>query len=407
MIPTIDAQLVIGPYETKHFSADQLFHRLESYLRQVDTKRLIVWNNQSEHWFERINRFADDLGIETYLWYPVLADRMDKMIPCEQELVRSARGDLGYGSFGTWDGFVGNDENFLFRCPEHALSLPLVTEEINSSLVKYGFSGVFLDRIRYPSPANGLEMLFSCFCDHCLESGHGPQKIQAHKAISLMTELCLNGQYMKWDEFVVMAEIEDLIGRRNSAIEKVVSTIYDSLDHTRFKLGLDLLTPSLAQLVGQDYTRLAPHCDWIKSMTYTKAIGPAGLPLEVHSLIHGLQDADKRIGPQQAAVWIASLLGLKKREMEELMETGVFGQDLLQSEIQRSLSLVQDRVPILAGIELVDHPVFPTKISSLQAEAMIQAVSTIQTGLIACWNLLYIPPENYALLKNTQGVLHG
>ncbi|MDY0290601.1 MAG: hypothetical protein RBR15_17395 [Sphaerochaeta sp.] len=398
---------MIGPYETKHFSADQLFQRLESYIHHVDTKRLIIWNNQSERWFERINRFADDLGIETYLWYPVLADRMDKTIPSEAELVRSARKDLGYGTFGTWNGFVGNDENFLFRCPEHALSLPLVTEEINSSLATYGFSGVFLDRIRYPSPANGLEMLFSCFCNHCLESGHGLQETQAQKAISLMTEFCLSGQYMKWDEFVAVAEIGGLMDRRNSAIEEMVRTIYDSLDHTRFKLGLDLLTPSLAQLVGQDYTRLAPHCDWIKSMTYTKAIGPAGLPLEVNSLIQGLQDADKRIGPQQAAVWIASLLGLQSRQMEELMGTGVFGQDLLQSEIQRSLSLVQDRVPVLAGIELVDHPVFPTKISSSQAEAMIQAVSTMQTGVIACWNLLYIPAENYALLKKAQGVLHG
>jgi hypothetical protein len=34
-------------------------------------------------------------------------------------------------------------------------------------LNRYPFDGVFLDKIRFPSPANGLNEVLSCFCDHC------------------------------------------------------------------------------------------------------------------------------------------------------------------------------------------------------------------------------------------------
>ena len=32
---------------------------------------------------------------------------------------------------------------------------------------RYAFAGVFLDKIRLPSPANGVDEMLSCFCDHC------------------------------------------------------------------------------------------------------------------------------------------------------------------------------------------------------------------------------------------------
>ena len=46
-------------------------------------------------------------------------------------------------------------------------------------------------------------------------------------------------------------------------------------------MSLDLFSPCLASLVGQDYGRLKRHCDWAKPMTYRLAQGPAGLRLEI------------------------------------------------------------------------------------------------------------------------------
>ena len=37
-------------------------------------------------------------------------------------------------------------------------------------LGRYSFDGVFLDKFRFPSPANGLDEVLSCFCAHCRRS---------------------------------------------------------------------------------------------------------------------------------------------------------------------------------------------------------------------------------------------
>jgi hypothetical protein len=40
-------------------------------------------------------------------------------------------------------------------------------DRLRELLERYDFTGVFLDKIRYPSPANGLEEAASCFCEYC------------------------------------------------------------------------------------------------------------------------------------------------------------------------------------------------------------------------------------------------
>ena len=401
-----DAQLVIGPYETKHLDKKQILHKLECYVKQVPTKRLILWNNQGDEWFEQIVEFCDTWKLEPYLWYPVLADTMEQVLPPKKDLVKSATGKFGYGDLGCWDGFVGNDENFLFRCPEHGISTPTITDEINAMLTKHGFKGVFLDRIRYPSPANGLEMLFACFCESCLLSGQEEQQHIAEKALQTMVTSCLDGQLMNWNTFISESNLTGLMQRRYRAIEHIIGTIYDSLDHSRFSMGLDLLSPSLAPLVGQSYQNLANHCDWIKAMTYTKAVGPAGLPLEMRSMINGLCSAHKEISSQKAAIWIETLLGLPEGAMGEFLHEGTFSASVLKHEIQKALKMVASKVPVFPGIELVDHPVFPTRIGAKEAESMIKVVNALQTGLITCWNVLYIPETNYYHLRKKKGAVH-
>lgn len=396
---SIDTQLVIGPYEAAHFTIDELMGKLDAYVQAVPPQRLIIWNNQGDTWFERIVRYCENNKLEPYLWYPVLADRMESPFPREWEQVRSACGQVGYGNHGVWNGFDDNDENFLFHCPEHSISRPAIREEIETTLGRFGFCGVFLDRIRYPSPANGLEMLFSCFCDRCIEAGYVNQRMQANKALRYMADACLEGQAMNWSSFVARTGLQNLMERKAWAIESVVSYISESLETKRYSIGLDLLTPSIAQLVGQDYSRLARHCDWIKAMTYTKAIGPAGLPLELDSLMQGLRAFDERITLKQAGAWFETLLGLAEGSVQTYLESGVFDGQVLQSEIGRAVDAVQGMVPVFAGIEMVDHPVFPTKIVSSQLLPMIETVNSMHVGMVSCWNLLYIPEQNYSLLK--------
>lgn len=52
----------------------------------------------------------------------------------------------------------------------------------------------------------------------------------------------------------------------------------------------------------------------------------------------------------------------------------------------------------IAGIELVNHPLFPTNISAEEAKEMIGVVQRLKSDLIACWNLLYISFSNISSL---------
>lgn len=393
-----DTQLVIGPYESANFSREEILDRIKRYVEAVPTRRLIIWNNQGDQWFERLVKLCDVHHLEPYLWYPVLADRMDKSLPDTDELVRSATWQSGYGELGLWDGFVGNDENFLFRCPEHSIDGEEEGREIATTLSRFGFTGVFLDRIRYPSPANGLEMLFSCFCQRCLETGLVHQHRVAEQAVECMVAYCLEGHAMDWPTFVQACGLGDLMERRARAITEVVKTITGGVDRSRFSVGLDLLSPALAPLVGQDYGQLSVCSDWVKAMTYTRAIGLAGLPLEARSMVTGLQEAHREIGREKASRFVEGLLGLPIGSMEDLYQSGGFSVDVLRSEISCAQRSVRCGVPVVAGVELVDHPVFPTRITAGQADSMIAATEATGTPVITCWNLLYIPKENYRSL---------
>ena len=130
-------------------------------------------------------------------------------------------------------------------------------------------------------------------------------------------------------------------------------------------------------------------------MTYTRAIGPAGLPLEALSMVRGLEQAHPEIRGEKASRFVEGLLALPPGSMEELHRSGGFSAEVLSHEISRARGY---GVPVLAGIELVDHPLFPTQITAAQASSMLAITDAMKSEVISCWNLLYIPKENYRLL---------
>ena len=90
--------------------------------------------------------------------------------------------------------------------------------------------------------------------------------------------------------------------------ESITGLIADASREARTRgrrVALDLFTPSLAPVVGQDYRRLGAHADWVKPMTYRVARGPASLRLEVPALVKNLAGL-AGIAPAEAARWCAS-----------------------------------------------------------------------------------------------------
>jgi hypothetical protein len=106
----------------------------------INLDLLVVGFREAPEVFRRIcapRRPVDDV----FLWYSVLSD-IEGME--ESDLVVNWRGERSHG----WGGWAekGGDVELLGR---------------------YAFAGVFLDKIRFPSPANGIDEALSCFCDHC------------------------------------------------------------------------------------------------------------------------------------------------------------------------------------------------------------------------------------------------
>ena len=76
---------------------------------------------------------------------------------------------------------------------------------------------------------------------------------------------------------------------KKRSIARIVERFSEQARGRGLQVGLDLYSYSLAPLVGQDYELLSRAGDWIKPMTYCRAIGPAGLPLELACLLEAFQ----------------------------------------------------------------------------------------------------------------------
>ena len=102
----------------------------------------------------------------THLWYSALSDieGMD-----ESDLVVNWRGERSRG-WGGWAERGEVEETFRFACPNNPNIRKKTTQRLRELLTQYEFAGVFLDKIWFPSSANGLDEMLSCFCGHCRDA---------------------------------------------------------------------------------------------------------------------------------------------------------------------------------------------------------------------------------------------
>jgi hypothetical protein len=303
-------------------------------------------------------------------------------------------------------------------------------------LDRAGVDGVMLDRIRFPSPANGFEALFTCFCDACAarfrrELGYPLATLQARARdfLESMRDWApgepaggraesaggrADGEYAdggraargeeaegaagRWgrpDALWEEAGLLDLAAFRALSVGSVVRRFAGLARERRLRVGLDLFSPSLAGLVAQDYRSLAAYCDWIKPMTYCHAVGPAGLPLELASLARAilllcprLREADALALLRRAFRWDIP------ESLPRLLADGL-PERVLSPELKRTRAMgLPRRVGLFPGIEAVSIPRFGIDITEPMLERYLAALGEGAPGLVASWDLLAIPPGN-------------
>jgi hypothetical protein len=185
---------------------------------------------------------------------------------------------------------------------------------------------------------------------------------------------------------------------RAVSVARLVGDLANECRRLGRSVSLDLFSPSLAQLVGQDYHRLKGCCDWVKPMTYRLARGPAGLRLEVPALIEGVA---QRFGLDEAQIveWAARHASFDQNMLRQTREEAV-PFTFMQGEIEAAVRAMTP-VPVYFGLELVSQTSV-IDVTPADVIGMIEAGHAANAaGLVISWDLLHAPIDGIrALAEN-------
>ena len=399
----IGAQVSTSHTSPDGLTLDAVLATVERVSSAIDLDILVVGARESPEIFRGLcgpGRGVD----EVVLWYNVLSD-IESMEG--SELVVNWRGERSRGWGGWAEKAAEVNETFRFVCPNNPAVQAKSLGRLRELLTRYPFTGAFLDKVRFPSPANGLEEVASCFCDHCR---------RAAKAIDLDLEdvarlfddrtLVLgasqseraNGSEPHWlTELAVPNPLLDRFLRfRMDSITNLVAKAHALISGLGRRVAADLFSPGLAQLVGQDYRGLARYCDWIKPMTYRVALGPAGLRLEIPALAAGIS---RMFGVSEARIseWAARHVHGFDRHTLQMTRDHAVPLPVITAEIGSAVQLAHP-IPVYFGLELVSHPGVVEITPQLVGEMVQAGRRANAAGLVISWDLMHAPMDGIQAL---------
>jgi len=311
-----------------------------------------------------------------------------------------------------WAGYAGSDirETFKQACPNNPATVSTSLAHMERLLSQYDFDGVFIDKIRFPSMANGLKDVFSCFCPYCIEKAKiegldleevrqyikNPKTWSATKIHDKKASQYPLGNEWLADLIVEHPLLEKFIQFRIRSINEVVKKISQKTRQLNKKLSFDVFSPGLTTLVGQDLKFMASQADWVKPMIYRFGNGPSSLRTEIPMMI---KEAHHYFGLDYEEIlsWIAEhekiLEGMPLEQLEKVAPL-----NLLQAETFKAVELLKD-TKVYLGMETVHIPelmeVQPQHVQEIIDNGMEAGVQ----GYVLSWDLLHTPLENVQPLK--------
>lgn len=361
-------------------------------LKGIGLNSLMIWSTDIEY-FEVLVNICNKFDIESYLWYPMLADT-----PVEFNIDPYKTVGLAEESDSQiLEAQKSGGEEFAFLCPNKVKKEPAFFDNYKRILDSANFDGVFFDRIRFPSPANGLNDLTSCVCDTCRE--------KSQDLISLF-EKEFSQFKNKMHEVKEKEEIKELIKDFWLSIEKfllfreqsVIELISDYSKYARDKgldVGIDLFSPSLSRLVSQNFEKLSNFTNWIKPMIYCKTMGPAGLPMEFLSLIRILKSFNNKITEKMSTEVIEELKEMKfPQKTIDFVESGI-SLDNYETELKKINRMnIPDDVNVYPGFEGVHlPPISSVNLKTLRNYIKITFENNFK-GFVLSWDIKSITEKN-------------
>ncbi len=388
------------------YKNDKLKKKLATAKETLNLDALMIWSDLNKKDLDFVKKICKDFRIKTYLWYPILADILGFKIEQEQSVETFDRLH-GYGKNGCWDKLGEGKEDFLFLCPNDEKNIKQIFNQYQNKIIESDFDGVFLDRIRFPSPSNGFEVLFSCFCKSCLNkfyNNYGEDlkdyRNQAKTVFKNFKTIDIN--YLQtcqsFSDIIIRDGLKKFYDFRKQNIYQVLKMFADKAKQMGKLVGVDLFAPSLAPLVSQDYQLLAKTCDWIKPMIYCHTSSPAGLPLELFCFIRAILDINPALNESQLIREINRIIGVDlPTQLNELLKKGV-PENIIYTEMQKIKELnLPEKVDIYVGLEAVQIPEVCNIDRSILKKYLESVAKADAKGIVLSWDLLKIPDENLKL----------
>jgi hypothetical protein len=401
---------IVAQLSSVHSTEEELApRRVAGYVaeitKEVPLDVLVVGWKERPELFRTLTSRESRLSPEVFLWYPLLSDYPGfdaSHLVVNSNFMRS-RG---------WSGYEGTGivETFKQACPNNPQTLSTSLARLEECIIAYPFDGVFLDKIRFPSIANGLQDVFSCFCPFCAEkaaeSGLDLDEVRGVLESRVASKAALSPVKIprgaKWLEQLTAGQplLQRFIQFRADSITALVAAVSQRMRTMGKKVSLDVFSPILAPLVGQDFSALARHADWIKPMIYRFGRGPSSLRTELPSL---LRELGKYLGYSEAAAmsWAAAQAeGLEGKTVEQIEE--IVPLSLVRAETGRALSLFCG-TPLYLGLESVSIPGL-MEVGPRHVEEMLEIGSQAGVqGFVLSWDLLHTPIENVRSLRTFLG----
>lgn len=394
---------------TSHSGKELLNYRnvkakVQNIAKICPLKFLIIGAHEEEELFNLLTSRSNRLTEQVFLWFNVLSDyeNIEK-----SEAIVDYKGVQHAEGWSGWKDSKNVTETFQFGCINRPDTQKKVLAHLDRLLVAYpNFDGVFIDKFRFPSPAMGLDSLFSCFCPYCYKAADkvGLNLDDVRKALynpqtQIISEISKIPGGASWLEALVKLNpiLSKFIKFRADSISKFVKNIHDLLNQHRKALVYDILSPSLAPLVGQDYSTLSQYAEWGKSITYRMAKAPGSLRLEILNLIDLLSSYLSR-SKESCLEWLKTVNPEFEGITLEYIDKYGIPLKVMEGELNNAVSLFKPK-PIYMGLEVVSYPgiidIKPQNVRDMMKIGLKAGIS----GAVLSWDLIHTKLENIEAIK--------
>jgi len=387
-------QIFSGGFSGTAVSCEKVEQKLLSVLPRLPVSKVIMGWSPDKSIYQKTARLLEKRNIEFYLWFPVFSEtgKLAPLNPLIDILGQKPENAIDHG-----------DEDFSFCCPAEIANTESILNIFEENFSSIPFTGIFLDKIRYPSFAqarsggDGKRSVFTCFCPRCqaIYKKEGFDFIELKNVLlsyaPATTPLGITSYRGNGGYSFSEPAISRFFSIKADLIYRSMRQICAFFREKGYRIGFDVFAPFLSLFVGQNLPLLGGLCDFMKPMMYRLTNAPAGLPFETEALLSGCGCAEPFMKQS-----FYDILGFDpSRKVFDLVFT--------VKELNRLAA--SSPCPVYAGLEINRiKNLAEVEPDYIEETAKAYASSGVR-GLVLSWDLLEAPEENIRRVIDVHGQL--